>query len=1092
MLKPHNPRARPPRARIQNSGGGGTTKRLALLALALLAALSALAVDLAPSRAQTVWGTVPATVTIDESNILGSLDVRSYFLVRATVRDANDRLVQGAYANGNPIPSVGSPAWSATDGDTRAASLINGLSVFQGQAYATYLVIRPGPVTITVTVAGVSDSITLQLGEPADSRPPEPSSILLASPLDLRWAATNPNQVTVTALVTDANGATVPDGTPVEWKLWRFRNSPVPVDEEGRLWAPISVDRTTTNGAVTGTWRRTSTNAEENPVLVVARAGPAVGAVVTEANRALQAAPKPTAIEIFEHPERWESLAVGESVTLRARLTDRNGALVSNEEAVHWRWHEEGRALALGREDVFANTPTGGVNNALTTNGVASATFTARYPGFVWIRAYEISGGSDRYLLDVVAFNVGDYRPPPDDLTLNLRLLDDSDAMVPTGSTLRVGADLTYSGYGEIDQALHVTSGALRIVGSLQWEAGRNRLDAPGQSALTRRTVLREHFAWHTGQVGRGAQGGRADGQCKGVSEDGETNWTCPLDLGDSAAITIPAGTPAGTYTISAALSINGRQYTDTMEFTIVEPGSIDEVAEVRLDFAPQERGPNRGDPYPSAIAPGQSTKLRLTSLNEHGAASATGSIASILLTAAAGTLSTSLGDGCAPAGGRICRIPVSAVTASNAHQIPITITHPGPNKAGTTTVEATLISSDGEAFTPPPLTITFKGAAASLAISEPPTGLLGSATDNDDRDQLKLTVTAADAAGNDVELPYRAPRATIKNADGNQITSGISVVWTEDGPDDDETHDRFARNAANAVEATITATAAAAAPLTPGEYTLELRTDNKTATRKFTIVGPVRSVALGDPQGDLQVNGTITLTATIRDAEDALVPDGTPVEWNSLNAGETTVLVQLRADRSTTNGAATAQFWAVNPGTATITARADNIADLAWVRIPTTPAAATAGAGAAGSGAAGTGADGAAGSGAGGAAGSAGSGSAGADGSAGSGSAGTGAAGSAADGAAGTGADGSGSAGAADGSAAGGAAATAPPLTSTLPGSFSTYIGAAPTTAAALLNDLPGVLSISYWSGRGWSRYTGPRSQNFPIPPNALLWLAN
>lgn len=1037
-------RALPTRARIRSCGGGGTLRSAALLALALLAALSALTIELGPARAQTVWGTIPASITIDESNILGSLDVRSYFLVRATVRDANGNLVQGALADGTPIPSVGTPAWSATDGDTRAASLITGLSVFQGQAYATYLVIRPGPVTITVSVASgsVSESITLQLGEPADSQPPQPSSILLASPLNSRWQTT-PDQVTVTALVTDANGATVPDGTPVKWEMWRFRNSPVPVDEEGQLWAPISVDRTTTNGAVTGTWRKTSSHEETDPVLVVARAGPAVGGLVTEANRALQAAPKPTAIEIFEHPERWESIAVGESVTLRARLTDRNGALVANEEAVHWRWHEEGRALALGREDVFANTPTGGVNNTLTTAGVASATFTARYPGFVWIRAYEISGGSDRYLLDTVAFNVGDYRQPPDDLALNLRLLDDSDAMVPIGATLRVGADLTYSGYGEIDQALHVSSGALRIVGSLQWETGRNRLDAPGQSALTRRTVLREHFAWHTGQVGRGAQGGRADGQCKGVSEDGETNWTCPLELGDSAAITIPAGTPAGVYTISAALSINGRQYTDSLEFTIVEPGSIDEVAEVRLDFAPQERGPNRGNPYPSAIAPGQSTKLRLTSLNEHGTASATGSIASILLTAAAGTLSTTLGDGCAAdAGSRICRIPVSAVTASNAHQIPITITHPGPNKAGTTTVEATLISSDGEAFTPPPLTITFKGAAASLAISEPSTSLLGSATDDDDRDQLKLTVTAADAAGNDVELPYRAPRATITNADGNRITSGISVVWTEDGPDDDETHDRFARNAANAVQATITATAAAAAPLTPGEYTLELRTDNKTATRKFTIVGPVRSVTLGDPQGDLQVNGTITLTATIRDAEDALVPDGTPVEWNSLNAGETTVLVQLRADRATTQGTATAQFWAVNPGTATITARADNIADLAWVRIPTTPAAGTGAAGAAGAG-----------------------------------------------GAAGTGAD---------GSAAGGAAATAPPLSSTLPGAFSVYLGSEPIRVSALLPQLQGVNQISIWKDDRWLRY-GERngllrrgSVDFPIAQGDVIWLYN
>lgn len=1022
-------------------GGGGTLRSAALLALALLAALSALAVDLAPSRAQP-YGTVPARIDIDEDGILGSLHERSYFVIYARVLDANGLQLHQYPASWSP------DAWQID----RVAQVYE-VRVVDGRTYAAYQVVRPGPVTLTVTVGSISESITLQLGEPVVSQAPEPNSILLTSPHTERLLRVDPDQVTVTALVTDANGAPVPDGTPVEWEMWRFHDRPWPaasLREHGEFWLPISVDRTTTNGAATGTWRKRVARGEQHAtdfVLAVARAGPAVSAVVTEANRIIRlGATRPAAIEIIEHPSRWESVPVGQPVTLRARLTDRFGNPVRNNEQVHWRFHEYGSALALDRLDVVTRTATSRVNSTRTTDGVASATYTPRYPGVVWIRAYETSRGPDDVLIDTVAFTVGDYYPPPDDLALSLRLLDDSDDLVPIGSTLRVGAELTYSGNSGFEQALHVTSGALRIVGWLQWEADRNRLDAPAQSALTRRTLLLDHLAYRSGRTGRGAEGGRADGQCKGVSEDGETNWTCALELGDSAAITIPSGTPAGVYTISGTLSVNGREYTDSLEFTIVEPGSIDEVAEVRLDFAPQERGPNRGNPYPSAIAPGQSTKLRLTSLNEHGTASATGSIASILLTAAAGTLSTTLGDGCAAdAGSRICRIPVSAVTASNAHQIPITITHPGPNKAGTTTVEATLISSDGEAFTPPPLTVTFKGAAASLAISEPPGGLLGSATD-DDRDQLKLTVTAADAAGNNVELPYRAPRAVIKNADGQRVTSGISVVWTEDGPDDDETHDRFARNAANAVEAVITTTATAAAPLTPGEYTLELRTDNKTASQTFTIVGPVRSVALGDPQGDLQVNGRITLTATIRDAEDALVPDGTPVEWNSLNAGETTVLVQLRADRATTHGAATAQFWAVNPGTATITARADNIADLAWVRIPTTPATGGA-AGAAGSGAAGTGAD-----------------------------------------------------GSADGSAAGGAgaAATAPPLSSTLPGAFSVYLGSEPIRVSALLPQLEGVNQISIWKDDRWLRY-GERngllrrgSVDFPIAQGDVIWLYN
>ena len=933
MLKPHNPRARPPRARIQNSGGGGTTKRLALLALALLAALSALAVDLAPSRAQQ--NTV-SRVVINEDNILGSFGVRSYFIVLAEVYDGNGDGFHG-----------GSPGWSPNAWQLSPISmLIQGANVFYGRAYASYQVTRPGPVTITLTVGGQSDSVTLQLGEEVASRPPEPSSILLAAPYELRTNRNHPDQVTVTALITDANGAAVPDGTPVEWELWRFQDRPWPrasLRVYGEFWLPISVDRTTTNGAATGTWRKAYTANETDPVLVIARAGPAVGSVIAEANRRLWArTDRPARVEIIEAPSRWESVPVGEPVTLRARLLNLYGDPVSNTAySLKWRFHEYGHALAEDRPEIITRANSGAVNDALpNSDGIASTTYTPRYPGTVWVRAYETTGGATRILLDTVAFHVGDYYPPPDDLALNLRLLDDSDDLVPTGSTLRVGADLTYSGNSQYEQALHVTSGALRVVGSLQWEAGRNRLDAPGQSALTRRTVLIDHFAYHSGRVGHGAQYGANEGQCKGVSEDGETNWTCALDFGDGAAITILPGTPVGVYTISVTLNINGREYSDMLEVTVVEPGSIDEVAEVRFDFAPRERGASRGEPYPSTIAAGESTKLRLTALNENSAASAGGSISTILLTTTSGRLSTSIGGGCEGGGGMTCRVPVSAVGASNADQIPITLAHPGAGGARTATVRARVISSEGEVFRPPPLRVTFKGAAAALAISEPATGLLGAATSGDDRDLLKLTVTAADASGNEVEVPYRAPRAVIRGPDGKQVSSGIGVVWTEDGPDDDEAHDRFARNAAGAVEAVIRTTAAADFALKAGEYTLELRTDGKVATRTFRVVGVVDSATLGEPQGVLQAGRVVSLSATFRDAEGAPAPDGTRVEWGGRDVGVSAVLVRLSADPVTSDGTATAVFMAVSGGAAIVTARADGVGDARLVSIAAAPAA--------------------------------------------------------------------------------------------------------------------------------------------------------
>ena len=198
----------------------------------------------------------------------------------------------------------------------------------------------------------------------------------------------------------------------------------------------------------------------------------------------------------------------------------------------------------------------------------------------------------------------------------------------------------------------------------------------------------------------------------------------------------------------------------------------------------------------------------------------------------------------------------------------------------------------------------------------------------------LKLTVSAADAAGNDVEVPYRAPRAIIRDPEGKVVASGVSVVWTEDGDDADDAHDRFTRNTADAVEATVRVTVAAADPLKLGVYTLELRTAGQTATQKFTVVGGTDSVALSEPTGELRVNGAISLTATLRDAEGNPAPDGTPVTWAERSTGQSAVLVQLAADGATTGGAATATFLAVSPGSAVVSAESGEAREVALLRI--------------------------------------------------------------------------------------------------------------------------------------------------------------
>lgn len=926
--------ALPPRARIRSIGRGGTPKWLALLALVVLGAIWLGA----PAGAQDPCSPEPTigSVTLDEDEILGSFAVRSTFVLRPRFLDTN----------GNPIYCAFHLRWAHDQNNTVITEHITLLNVTRGESHGGFYVARRGEATITLTVLNRAktvelhtESITLQVGEAPTAQAPEPHSVLVTSPLSLRRAQ---NEFTANALVLDANGATVPDGTPVEWNAigWVAHHG---VPEPGvRHWIPTSVDRTTTNGAASATFERGRSDTTDL-FLVTASAGEVVGSLMTEAYRRPHTGTNANQL-VLTGASRWSLFQVGDDIPITATLTELDGDLVQDGKWVYWRWHEEGFAIANDRPDVlvFLHSTSGGSTNTTGGTGAATTTYTAAYPGKVGARAYHID--NEPWVFDVIHFNVGEaYPEPPGDLALSLRLEDDSDNLVPTGTTVRVAADLTYSRDNAPEEVLHITEGALRVTGALEWDAtSYGALNVPAQSALSRGMVLREHMVGLFGQLGRGAEDGTNEGACKGFSDEGETDWTCTLDLGDSS-ITVPLGTEPGVYTVSAELTVNGREYRDLFEMTVVEPGSIDEVAEVRFDFAPRERGPNRGDPYPSMIAAGESTRLRLTALNEHGGASAAGSIASVLFTTSAGTLSTSIGGGCVGSGGLSCQIPVSALTASNSDKIDVTLTHPGPGKGGQANVRAVLTTADGETFEFPGVGASLTSAAVSLAISEPATSLLNTATgESDDRDVLWLTVSAADEAGNEVEVPYRAPRAVIRNAAGAVVSRGLSVVWTEDSDDADEAHDRFTRNADRAVQATVRATADPASPLDAGEYTLELRTGGRTATRAFTVVGPPASLSISGPEGPLQVDQAASFTAAVRDADGAPAPDGTPVEWSEqARADVRAVLVQLSADASTTDGVATASYLPISSGSSTITAESGAARDVVRVEIQSATAAA-------------------------------------------------------------------------------------------------------------------------------------------------------
>lgn len=849
--------------------------------LALAALLAASALTLAPAKAQTPGP--PASIEISEP--LGSLSINSYFQLTATVTDAG----------GNPVSDGTAVTWRAAiseGSETAVVPFSVDASTTAGKAYARYLVVGRGIFFVTVTSGSISAVRLLRADGPLGTQPPDPAAVSLAHGPDTARTA---GRFTVTARITDANGAPVPDDTPVAWEMAAARGA-------NAVFTPISVDRVTANGRASATYAVTSASAVG--VLATARAGGVVR--TTPVNVPLTwPAESLAGVTLTSSAPSWKLLQIGETVTLTATVTDADGAAVSDGTAIIWAPSSASPIPQLTL--VSADTQ--------TASGAASATYRVAV-GADGSAAWVTATAADQSRV-LIFPNLGSYPEPPDDLALSLRLPADSDNIVPTDSTLRVGADLTYIGQG---QTVYVSDGALRVAGSQEWESGRRRLAIAGQTVQTYSAANPD--------------------TCKGVSSDGQTDWACAVEL-DGATIHIPAGTPDGTFTISGVITVNGREYRDTLEVTVVAPNAIDEVADVQFDFAEREWGANRGEPYPANIPVGGETKFRLKILNENGAASAAGGIGSILLTTSAGTLSTRIGGGCVGGGGAACQIPVSAVTAANADQLDVILTHPGPNKSGRGEVRATVIAIDGESFTPPALSVTFAGEAASLAISGPSGSLLSAATDADDnRDVLKLTVSAADAAGNSVELPYRAPRAIVRDPDGKVVTSGISVAWTEDGDDADNAHDRFTRNTADAVEATVRVTAAAESPLKLGVYTLELRTAGQTATQKFTVVGGTDSVALSEPTGELRVNGTISLTATLRDAEGNPAPDGTPVSWAERSTSETAVLVRLATDGATTDGASTATFFAVGAGTAVVSAESGGVSDVALLSIAAAPPA--------------------------------------------------------------------------------------------------------------------------------------------------------
>jgi len=428
---------------------------------------------------------------------------------------------------------------------------------------------------------------------------------------------------------------------------------------------------------------------------------------------------------------------------------------------------------------------------------------------------------------------------------------------------------------------------------------------------------------------------------------DEERSWRCPITL-SNPTVTVPEGTEDGPFTITGRVTIevnrNRFELSGSLEAMI---GTVKEVDTITLGLATDTKGTGAtGDDtiYPSFIERGGKTRLRLQILNENGKSAAKGSISSVAVTTTLGGLSSLVENGaCSGGSGRtICVIPTTALTGENTDELLVELAHTGT--AGTATVWANVLDSEGERQSSNQVTIDVAGPPAALAIAQPATALLGydPSEATDQRNRAALVVSATDKDGNRASVPTTRYSAKLSGPDGKAVAlSGAGakaqVEWPLRRGDD------LVLNGGNP-QARVTIAAAAAAPLAAGEYTLELGagsgTGRLTATQTFNVALSAAAVALSvEPAGEIGEGESLTFTAMVTDASGAAVPDGTPVDFSEQSTSPNAVLVLLSPSRQLTSGGeASVTVRAIGVGSAYVRAEADSEAAIRSITVAPPP----------------------------------------------------------------------------------------------------------------------------------------------------------
>ena len=412
----------------------------------------------------------------------------------------------------------------------------------------------------------------------------------------------------------------------------------------------------------------------------------------------------------------------------------------------------------------------------------------------------------------------------------------------------------------------------LVLSGPATWENGSRRLNIDG-------TAHKIACSSNTG-ISPSREPGAT---CYAVTADGETRPKVLIASDADQDVTVTASIAAADGGFFHAFvhesAVAHRTYAAALrrsEFGTytIRVGTVKQLADVALGRAPVNGA------IPAAPIPVRSgdARIRLSLLNEAGSPSQLSSVSSITFTAiGGGTLS---GYGCsqrpnctlsltAGAGATAQNNLAKAVEGNPALAGRIDMTYAAPASAGNVRIRAVVVGRDGTRFVED-LPLVISGNAAQLAIASVMPRVHSSATD-DDRDTVKIAVTARDAGGNAAPIPANA-NVVVAGIDGAALPADSYTATINDC--------NAGRYQCSIV---LTVTAGGAAPLASGAYTATVRAPGLAdAEVMFAVAGPVQTISLSIPEELGQLGETFSATARAVDAAGVPVADGTWIAFSS------------------------------------------------------------------------------------------------------------------------------------------------------------------------------------------------------------------